>query len=236
MNTVLITGANRGIGFELATQYAEAGWNVIACYRTPEKMTALQKLKDSNTNAVSLYQLEVTEKKSITELSKKLLSEKIDLLINNAGIFTERKSDGSWARLDDIKAEALRHNFEVNTIAPLLLVQALLPTLMNGELKTIVNISSTLGSISANTDGGIYPYRASKAALNAITKNLAIDLKPKGFTVVSIHPGWVKTDMGGQEAKIEISDSVDGIRKVIAGLTQNNTGSFFDYLGNKQDW
>ena len=158
----------------------------------------------------------------------------LDLLVNNAGVFLDKNPDSSYIALGDLNEKILSDTLQINTIAPLLVTQTLLPALSNGKMKTIVNISSSLGSIARNHDGGRYAYRASKAALNAITRRLAIDLK--GFIAISIHPGWVKTDMGGSNADITVEKSVTGMRNVIVKLMATDSGSFFDYSGKTLEW
>lgn len=238
MNTVLITGANRGIGLGLVKAYLQAGWQVIASCRSPEQALDLAQLAENTGNRLRMESLIGSREEGgivrsrVAELNKTC----IDLLINNAGVFTDKQSDGSLTPLGELDSESLLGSFEINAMTPLLLTQALLPALEKGKLRTVINISSTLGSIGRNQEGGMYAYRASKAALNAITKSLSIDLKRKGFVVVSIHPGWVRTDMGGKNAEISVEESARNLCNVIAGLTANDTGAFLTYSGNKLEW
>lgn len=221
MKTILITGANRGIGLELVKQYLADDWQVIACSRHPLNLPKNEKLQ--------WYSLDVTDANAIVELSNKLKNIPIDVLYNNAGVW-------GGQGFGETSAEEWMNVLRVNTIAPLLMAQAFIKQLAAGKVKIIVNMSSGMASISENTDGGAYSYRSSKAALNMLTKTLAIDLKSQGITVVSMDPGWVKTDMGGKGAQITPEESVQGIRRVLKSLTPKESGSFLSYRGNMHEW
>ncbi len=222
--TVLITGANRGIGLELAHQYASAGWEVFGTARSPDRAEELHRLN------VKVLKLDVTDQESVSRLAHDLGDQSIDILINNAGILPEAKTI-SDTNLDDVDRV-----LAVNTVGPIRVTQALLPNLRRGSLKKIINISSRVGSITDNTRGGMYGYRESKAALNMFTKSLAIELRSEGFTCVVMHPGWVQTDMGGKDASIPTQESVRGIRDVINNLTQADTGTFWTHDGEQLPW
>jgi NAD(P)-dependent dehydrogenase (short-subunit alcohol dehydrogenase family) len=224
--TVLLTGANRGLGFEFAKSFAADGWRVHACARKGEKSKRLRSLSGD----VVIHRLDVTDGLKVAGLARELAAEPIDLLINNAGIYGPRTGFGETDY--DEWAEVLK----VNLLAPLRMVERFVGLLEQGQGKTIVNISSIMGSIAQNTSGSSYIYRSSKAALNMITKTLSVDLGPKGFTVVSFHPGWVQTDMGGEGADIDAPRSVAGIRKVLGGLTPAGNGKFFNYDGEELPW
>ena len=221
---ILITGANRGIGLELARQYAAAGWQVIGTARRPEAADDLEK------TGADIYQLDVTDQDSVNRLANDLEGHPIDILINNAGI--QRLM---WT-LEEVDLDRFNQLLAVNSVGPVRVTQALLPNLRNGKLKTVVNITSNLGSIGDNTDGGFYGYRESKAALNMFTKSLAADLGPEGFTCVVLHPGWVKTDMGGSSAPVEVDDSAAGIRRVIDNLSPADNGTFRTFDGKQMPW
>lgn len=229
MKTVLITGANRGIGLGFATYYANSGWHVYACCRSPEEAVSLKHLSDS-TSTVSLVSLDVTQFSDIQKLPQTLESKPIDLLINNAGILGDHESFETTDPNFWLKA------FEVNAIAPFLIAKALLPNLQLGQSKLIANISSRLGSMDENQSGGYYCYRSSKAALNAVTKSMSVDLKNKNIIVIALHPGWVKTDMGGKDAQIPIEESVDGLAKIFDTMQLKNSGQFINYQGNLLNW
>jgi len=224
--TVLITGANRGIGFEFAKSFAADGWRVHACARNAEKSKRLRKLSGD----VVCHRLDVTDGLKVASLARELAAEPLDLLINNAGIYGPRTGFGEtdyeeWAEV-----------LQVNLLAPLRMVERFVGLLERGEGKTVVNISSIMGSIALNGSGGSYIYRSSKAALNMITKTLSVDLAGRGLKVISFHPGWVKTDMGGDGADIDPAQSVAGMRGVLDGLTAKENGKFFSYDGKELQW
>ena len=226
MSTVLITGANRGIGLEFARQYAEAGYRVHAACRAPGSADALAALG----NGVTLHALDVTDHGRIEALAAGLKNEAIDIVINNAGIY------GDQQELGKIDYAAWEEVMRVNTLAPLKMAECFLPHLEAGKMKMIASITSRMGSIADNNAGGVYIYRSSKAALNAAARSLALDLAPRGITVIVFHPGWVKTDMGGAGALIDAETSVSGMRAVIAGAGPKVTGRFFDYDGAEVPW
>lgn len=226
MSTILITGANRGIGLELAKNYAAAGWNVIACCRKPQEAKALAAVQGD----VEIRALDVTRPASITRLAAALKGRPIDVLLNNAGISGRRLGFGKTEAKDFLSV------LHVNTLAPLMVTEALLGNVKRGKLKKIVSISSKMGSIGDGPGGGSYAYRASKTALNMVMANAAAELKGKGITVVVLHPGWVRTDMGGRAAPLKVSESAAGIVQVIAGLTPAKAGRFFNYDGKILPW
>lgn len=221
MPSVVIVGASRGIGREFVRQYLADGWTVVATARTAEQAAEL------TAAGATAFTADVTDEASLTALAVAAPGPH-DLLILNAGINVR---EGPLAQVDAAKwAEVMA----VNSLGPLLAARALGPTVRDGG--TIAALSSTLGSIGANTGGGLYSYRMSKAGLNAGLKNLSLELKPRGIAVAALHPGWVKTDMGGKGAEVEVGDSVTGLRQVIAGLTPAKTGVFLDYRGNGLPW
>ena len=226
MPTVLITGANRGIGLEFARQYAEAGYRVHAACRTPESADALGSLG----KGVKLHALDVTDHGRIEALAAGLKGEAIDIVINNAGIY------GAQQELGKIDYAAWEEVMRVNTLAPLKMAECFLPHLEAGKMKMIASLTSRMGSIAENDAGGVYIYRSSKAALNAAARSLALDLAPRGITVIVFHPGWVKTDMGGAGALIDAETSVGGMRAVIAGAGPKDSGRFFNYDGTEVPW
>jgi len=221
--TVLVTGANRGLGYEFARQYAEDGWNVIGTARSPERADALKAL------GVRVLQLDVTDPESVAELADTLDGEPIDLLINNAGIFPRVSA------LAEIDIDAYLRTLNVNTVGPVRVTQALLPNLVAGKGRKIVGITSQLASIDKNS-GGFYGYRESKAALNMFTSSLAAELGPNGFICLAIHPGWVATDMGGPEAPLSPEDSVAAMKSVIDGATADDNGRYKSYKDDVVPW
>jgi NAD(P)-dependent dehydrogenase (short-subunit alcohol dehydrogenase family) len=227
MPKVLITGANRGIGLGLVQQYLKDGWRVHATARDFEQAGELTTL--SANPQLSLHQLDVTDYAAVERLAGELND--IDLLINNAGYYGPKNYG-----LGQTDQKEWRHVFEVNTIAPLKLVEALLPNLSRGEHKKIVCISSKVGSMQENTSGGGYIYRSSKAALNSVVKSLSNDLSKDGFTVLALHPGWVRTNMGGPNALIDVAQSTIGLFNVIANAGRKDSGRFLNYDGTELAW
>ena len=223
MATVLVTGANRGLGLEFVRQYAAEGWTVIACCREPAKAKELNKL----TGSIAVEALEVGADAQISTLAKRLKGRAIDLLINNAGIYGPRSGTDTAAWLDV---------FRINSIAPLHLSHALADNVARSELKRIVSVSSAMGSIGENGSSGDYVYRSSKAALNMAMKGLSNELKDRGIIVAVLSPGWVKTDMGGRSAPLEAADSIASLRKVIAQLKPKDSGKFFSHEGKAIPW
>ena len=231
MQTALVTGSNRGIGLEFCKQYAADGWHVIACSRFPEHSDALNKLAAAYPSQVNVHALDVGNHAQIDELAQSLHGKSIDLLINNAGIYT--KSPTVFQHTD---YEAWMQAFRINTMAPLKMAQAFAAQVVKSKKKTMVTISSKMGSLADNTSGGSTIYRSSKAAQNMVVKTLAVDLQPKGIISVIFHPGWVKTDMGGPSALITPTESVAGMRKVINELTPADSGKFLAYNGQIVPW
>ncbi|KXK50351.1 SDR family oxidoreductase [Nitrosomonas europaea] len=232
MNTVLITGANRGIGLEFARQYAADGWQVVACCRQPQQAEALNRLADQYKDRFSIHRLDVRELAEIDQLSHKLQDLPIDILINNAGVYPHAQN-GEFGRISyDDWMEA----FRVNTFAPLKMVEALIEQIACSQLKIVATITSKMGSIADNQRGGSYIYRSSKAAVNTVVKSLAIDLQPRGIIAVLLHPGWVQTDMGGRGALISTKQSVTGMKSILDRVTHSDTGKFIAYDGQHIPW
>jgi len=222
--TVLITGANRGLGLEFARQYSEAGWTVIGTARRPDAAEDLKAL------GVRVMQLDVTDQESVSRLARDLGQQPIDLLINNAGIFPMAST------VAEIDFADIERSLDVNTIGPMRVTLALLPNLRRGDAKLIVNITSNLGSITDNNSGRFYGYRESKAALNMFTRSLAAELRDEGFVCIVMNPGWVQTDMGGPNAPLQAPDSIAGMRAVIDRLTPADSGTFWTHEGQQMPW
>lgn len=231
MTTILITGANRGLGLEFCKQYAQENWNVIACCREPEKATDLTKLANEFSN-ISVLRLNVSDLNQIDQLAKQLDGIAIDVLLNNAGIYGDESGHG-FGNLD---YEQWQKNMTVNVFAPVKLTEAFLPNLQRGEQKKVVAMSSLMGSIEDNGSGGSILYRSSKSALNSAMKSIAIDNKQKKIAILILHPGWVKTDMGGSNAPMEIPESVSKMRATIANFTLEQSGEFLRYDGKQLPW
>jgi NAD(P)-dependent dehydrogenase (short-subunit alcohol dehydrogenase family) len=228
--TILITGANRGIGLELSKQFAADGWTVLACCRNPADAEALQML-GSRYPAIEVHALEVTDYAQMSSLSAQLCDRSIDILLSNAGIYGPR-----GANFGDVDAAAWREVFEVNSIAPMMLAQAFVDQVAASSQKLVAVMSSKMGSIADNGSGGSYIYRSSKTAVNQVVRNLSIDLAGRGISVLSLHPGWVQTDMGGANAEISVGESVAGLKAIlqVAGPEQN--GQFLEYNGDPIEW
>jgi len=228
MPSVLITGANRGLGFEFAGQYAAERWLVFATCRRPRSAAALQGL--TRTGLVKIFNLDVTDETTIKEASRQI-EEPIDLLINSAGI--SGPPDQRTGKVDYV---AWREVLDVNTVGPLRVTEAFIPHLARSERKLVVTLASGMGSIGDNTSGGSIPYRSSKAAVNMVMRTLAIDLADRGIISVVINPGWVKTDMGGPNAPLTASESVKAMRRLVSTLGPTQSGKFFNYDGREYPW
>ncbi len=226
MPTILITGANRGIGLELAKQYAGDGWAVIATARDPKKADGLNALKGD----IRIEALEVTDEKQVQALARQLKGTAIDVLLNNAGMLT------GYEPLGETDTASWLQTLHVNTIAPLKLTEALVEHVAGSQQKKIASISSGMGSMGAHASTGAYAYRSSKAALNMVMVTAANELRSRGISVAVISPGWVKTDMGGPGATLNVKDSAAGIRKVIDKLNVGISGQFFNYSGENLPW
>lgn len=228
MSTVLITGTNRGIGLEFTKQYAQAGWDVLACCREPENASALQVLAAQHSN-IQIHALDVANFSQVDALAQQLSDIAIDVLINNAGVYPT-------GGLGDTDVDKWLTGFKVNSIAPLKVATAFTPHIAKSTLKKLVTLSSKMGSIDDNNSGGSYMYRSTKAAANCVMKSLSIDLQPADIAVATLHPGWVKTEMGGPNALISTQTSVAGLRNVIDQLSLANTGRFVAYDGKEISW
>ena len=228
--TVLITGSNRGIGLELARQYATQGWRVLACCRHPDQATALNRLGDKFPN-ITLHTLDVTRKDQVQNLAADLHDCPIDILFNNAGIYGP--DDAAFGNTDEARwLECLR----TNVIAPMKMMEAFMTHVAASKHKLIAAMSSKMGSMADNGSGGSYIYRSSKAALNAVMKSAAIDLAPRRVKVAILHPGWVQSDMGGPGAEISAAESVGRMREILGTITPENSGTFFDIDGTTIPW
>lgn len=220
MARILITGASRGIGAALAAVLDERGHDVIR---------GLRKL--GSTGSGKQISLDVSDRASIERAAAALEGEPLDIVINNAGIFGYR-----GAGLGTIEDAVWHEVMTTNVMGAYRVAEAFLPHLRAGSERKLVTISSRMGSMGANTSGGEYIYRSSKAAVNAVMRSLAMDLAPEGFTVALLHPGWVRTDMGGAGAAIDARTSASSLADVITGLTLAQSGGFFNYDGTPLVW
>jgi len=181
---------------------------------------------------IEIHALHVEDCQQIKQLALALSGQQIDLLINNAGMYPDRASGsfGNTSTTEWIKA------FEVNAIAPMKMAEAFVEHVSESQMKTIVTISSKMGSVADNTSGGSYLYRSSKAAANIITKSLSVDLRPRGIKIALLHPGWVKTDMGGPNALITAKESVSSMIALINRLGLQDSGKFLAFDGAEIPW
>ncbi len=231
MGTLLVTGANRGLGLEFARQYAAEGWQVHATCRDPGAADELRELATGSGGRIAVIALDVTNRASVSAAAASLSGTPIDLLINNAGV-----GSPLGQRLGALDYAAWARVLDVNTLGPMRVTEAFLNHLAaSGEAK-VVTITSGMGSIADNSSGGSYAYRSSKAAVNMVVKSLSLDLASRGITCIAINPGWVRTDMGGPGGKISPEESIAAMRKVITKLKLADSGKFFDYDGGNYPW
>jgi len=228
MSSVLVTGANRGLGYEFVKQYSEKGFNVFACCRNIGHAKNLTELAVASSN-IKIYELDVSNIKSIKILSEQLQDKKIDVLINNAGIYRS-------SSVGNINYDEWLESFKINTIAPYQIIENFLDQIINSDLRKVISITSKMGSIDDNTSGGSYIYRSSKTALNSMMRSLTYDLKNQGIATLTLHPGWVRTDMGGPGGWIDAFESVQGMIKQIDKLTIDDSGKYLDYAGKNINW
>jgi NAD(P)-dependent dehydrogenase (short-subunit alcohol dehydrogenase family) len=222
---IFITGANRGIGLALVKHYLEQGDRVSAACREPDKATKLEELKHGR---LSILKLDLYNKDDISALKE--VDGPIDICINNAGVYGP-----SETHLDPIDPQAWLDVMQINVIAPYHITLAIMPQILAGRHKKIIFITSKMGSISDNSSGGSYVYRSSKAALNQMVRSLSVDLQSQATANV-IHPGWVKTDMGGPNGLISAEKSASSIANTIENLGNNHTGCFYNYDGKSIAW
>ena len=228
MGTVFITGANRGLGLEFVKEFIEKNYKVIATCRDLNSSSDLSNLAKSNLT-IQLHQLDVSNTKNIQDLSDHLKNEPIDILINNAGIYRS----GSFSL---VNKDSWIESFVTNTIGPYEVIENFLPNILQGLEKKIVSITSKMGSINDNTSGGSYIYRSSKTALNSMMRSLTHDLSNHDIATMTLHPGWVRPDMGEPDGWIDVKESVSGMIDQISNLSLQNTGQYIDYAGKPIKW
>ena len=236
MSTVLVTGANRGLGLEFARQYAVEGWQVIATARQLEKSDELGKLKGLHAN-VSVHGLDITRDESVQDLVDALDGKPIDVLILNSGVYPREGQN-----IGQIDYEGWREAFETNVLGAIRVTEAVLENVAASDRKQIAAISTSMASLRAVQGGSVsqagtaYQYRSSKTALNMAMSILAKELAPRGISVVMFDPGWVKTDMGGPHAQLTPEESIGGMRKVLAGDAMGLSGKFLGHDGSMRPW
>ena len=241
MATVMITGGNRGIGLEMVKRYLAREDTVIATYREESRAQEILALETRGYDPIIPVQLEVRDQASIEACFAEVSSrtDTLDLLVNNAGMGDYSVDLGDPAAHKDfghLRAEALLDVLHVNAVAPVMVTQAFVRLMEWADEPKVAHMSSQMGSIGLRGDSGYYSYSASKTALNMLGRIISHDLASMGIVSVMLHPGWVKTSMGGPEAPLSIEESVDGLIKVIDGLTAEDNGKFLDYKGTELPW
>ena len=231
MQTALITGANRGLGFEFARQYLADGWQVYATCRNPVSASELRQLADASRHKLRVLALDVTDRASVEAAAVELDGEAIDLLLNNAGVGGARGQT-----VGNIDYDAWAKVLDVNTLGPMRVSEAFVEHVARSERRLIVTMTSGMGSIADNTSGGAIPYRSSKAAVNMVIRSLAADLGQRGITCVVVNPGWVRTDMGGPHASLSAAESVAMLKSLIESLGPAQSGKFLNYDGREYAW
>jgi NAD(P)-dependent dehydrogenase (short-subunit alcohol dehydrogenase family) len=231
METILVTGSNRGIGLALAREFAGHGWQVIGCCRRPEEAAELQQAAAAAAGRIRIERLDVADPEQIVALAAKLRDETIDILFNNAGVVGPEHQD-----FGRVAEPAWVEAFRVNTVAPLMMAEAFVAQVARSSRRIIATMGSVMGSIGENTDGGYYVYRSTKAAVHMVIKNLAVDLRNQGIIAVVFHPGWVHTEMGGAAAPLSPAESAAGLYRVLTALDRDDSGKFLDYRGRERSW
>ena len=232
MPSVLITGANRGLGLEFARQYLASGWQVYAGCRQPSSASELRRLADcKRRQKLRIMALDVTDEASIKAAAAQLDGQSIDLLLNNAGVMGTRGQT-----IGNMDYEVWAKVLDANTMGPMRVSEAFVDQVARSKRKLIVTLTSGMGSLADNTSGGSIAYRSSKAAVNMVMRSLAIDLAPLGITCVVVNPGWVQTDMGGTQATMTSAESVTKLRNLIETLGPAQSGKFFNYDGREYAW
>ena len=232
MPTILITGTNRGIGLELTQQYAADGWRIYACCRNPETADALNALAAQSDDKVTVHKLDTCNDEQRRALAAELAGIPIDILFNNAGMYGnwDYQSFGSSDRNEWL------NTLDANVIAPMQMMETFADNVAASEQKLIANMSSKMGSMQDNGSGGSYIYRSSKAALNAVCVSAAKNLAPRGIKVAVLHPGWVRTDMGGENGELSVEESASALRRNLASMTDEDSGRFMDIDGSTIPW
>ena len=231
MPTLLITGANRGIGLELSKQFLESGWQVLATCRNPSNATELNALSDNYSELLTIHALDVAKEDQITALKETLADTPIDILFNNAGVYGGESGD-----FGSSNTAVWLDTFNINVISPMKMMEAFVDNVEKGNKKLIASMSSKMGSMSDNGSGGAYAYRSSKAALNSVMTSAHHDLKTKGISSIILHPGWVRTDMGGPNGELSVEESATQLLKILINASIEDSGKFFDIDGSLIAW
>lgn len=231
---ILITGANRGIGLELVRQYLTRGERVFATARQPDSAIDLHTLKEAFPDQLTMVTLDVSDDDAIQQAAQTVREhiDSLDLLINNAGI----NPPGQSQRFGAVESAQMLRVLHVNTVAPLMVIQAFYDLLKAAEQSIVVNVSSQMGAFDWKRGGGFYGYSPSKTALNMVTHLLGADLGGDGITAITVHPGWVQTDMGGANASLTVEESAGGMVQLIDGITSADAGKFYNWNGTPHAW
>ena len=238
MATVLVTGASRGLGLEFVRQYANSGWDVIACARQPDKAPELESLRRRWSGSVNVELLDVTHEAQLERLAGRYATTDIDVLINNAGDIGPRGAARELLHkqyFGSLDYPAWHRIFDINVFAPMRVAELFIENVERSEQKKLVFMSSTVGS-NVESAQHAFLYATSKAALNKCVSLAAVTLRPRSVIVAAVCPGFARTEMGGPAANVEVADSIAGLRKVIAGLTLEKSGSFTRYNGEAVAW
>jgi len=231
MATILVTGANRGLGLEFTRQYLSEGYAVIAATRNPGAAHRLRQLERDSKGNLSLVEADVADSASVRRAASNIQTPAIDILINCAGVL-----GGDGQTIGSIDYHEWMRVLDVNVLGPMRMCEAFLDRVARSDRRLIVTITSGMGSLADNTSGGYIAYRTSKAAVNMAMRTAAIDLKSRGISCVVLNPGWVKTDLGGPNAKLSPEQSVAAMRRLIAELGPNDSGRFYNYDGREYPW
>jgi NAD(P)-dependent dehydrogenase (short-subunit alcohol dehydrogenase family) len=232
--TILITGANRGIGLALTAELLKEGRRVLAAMRhlaDPRKSAGLEATRAGHRELLEMVEMDVSSEESVKAAAARVagLTNGLDVLVNNAAVFPEEGDESIF----DMKLEHFREAFETNVLGVIRVTRAFVPLLEKGANPRIVNISSGAGSVTAKNDHRCYGYAASKAALNMVTRGLAAEFRPRGICVVAMTPGWVKTEMGGPDAPLTPEQSARAIARAITTLTMEKTSLFLERTGGE---
>ena len=241
MRRILITGSNRGIGLALVNHYlTQDDTFIIATCRNPDSADDLKTVADTNPERIKIVELDVVDSKSIASAVDTIheLVDGLDMLINNAGILPGGvdNRDPQISAFGQLDPDAMLNVFKVNTVSPVIITQAFADLLRNGEHVRVINVSSDAGSITMRNKGCDYSYPSSKAGLNMMSRCLSGDLRGDNIIVISLHPGFIKTDMGGVNARLELNEAIPTMVETIDNLTMDDSGQFFNWDGKNVDW
>lgn len=239
MSTALITGANRGLGLEFVRRLSLMGWRVLATCRSPDQAEALRRLAIESRQAVEVHALDTGDRKSIGALSAAVGDQAIDLLVCNAGVSQLKQAlitGTAGQRIQDADDALWFEGYRTNAIGPLRVAAAFADRVVASKRRLMAFISTRMSVAGQNNSGAYYMYRSSKAALNVIVKNLSIELAPRGVTCIALHPGWVRTDMGGKNADVSPEESVTGMLKILLDPKLPKKAQFLDYRGETVPW